>query len=334
MHTYVIMKNPGYTRVSFQDWQKLVVAELTLIGFTEPVQNIRFEEMGGVEYILFDHKEAAQPDEIFLLSRLSFAYAIYEKVGEMLRPIQLDARYAFNQEISSILKYSGKTNELFTRLMLNLMMRYARHDTSFNVLDPMAGKGTTLYEALMQGYNAYGIEIDAKMPHESVVYLQKYLESAKHKHSNHAEKISGTSEFGKFTSLRSQISLPSQAFEIINGDARNAALFYKKNMFRGIVCDLPYGVHHGSKQNTKKPKNAGMTRNALGLVSESLPGWIKVLQPGGVIVLAWNLFLISREQMIELLTQNGLRVPENISNINFAHKVDQAIDRDLVVGLK
>jgi len=333
--TFALIKNPAYSRVSFTGSNTLAINELKLCTNFE---NIRMQELGGIPHILFDSQSPLTAGEVQMLSRLSFVYAIFEIIdNELLKPINLAANFFLDQELSAILKYSGKTNELFTRLMINLAQLYNQnpHET-LNILDPLAGKGTTLYESIMQGHNAYGVEIDEKMPHESIVYLKKYLETAKIKHENHAEKTSGQTEYGKFTSLRSQIKIARTKtdkihFEMVAGDTRNVASFFRKNFFHAIVADLPYGVHHGSKTN-KKPQSSAITRNAMGLISEAMPGWVRVLKPGGVIVLAWNLFLISKAEMSELLGNHGFVVPN--PGVDLSHRVDQAIDRDLIIGIK
>jgi len=333
--TYALLKTPAHTRVSFQDSDTLAISELNVLFHDTHIEDARMAHIGGVQYILFDIKQPLSQSDIRLLSRMSFIYAVFEFFPDenILKPVGMDAGYFLPDDLSTILKYVGKTNELFTRLMLNMAQLYIKKTPEqLNILDPLAGKGTTLYEALMQGHNAYGVEIDAKMAAESVTYLKKYLETAKHKHENHSEKTSGQSPFGKFTALRSQIKIkPNAHFEIVAGDTRHSNLYFKKNFFHAIIADLPYGVQHSSK-TAKKPQSTGFTRNALGLVKEALPAWTRVLAPGGVIVIAWNLFLIPRMEMSELLTQHGFALPE--IEANFSHRVDQAIDRDFIVGVK
>jgi len=356
--TYVLMKNPAHTRVSFQDSDTLAIKELTVLvkSMEAEISNTRIGQIGGVPYVLFDSNGSIKESDISKLSRMSFVYGVFELYSPKdeerqvyLKPITLTPNYFIDQEVSGILKYTGKTNELFTRLMLNMAQLHIKNtDTNgmgmLNILDPLAGKGTTLYEALMQGYNAYGVEVDPKPVHESVVYLKKYLETAKYKHTTHTEKVSGQSPVGKFTSTRNQITISrskeeqgqgiARHFEILDGDTRNTSAFFKKNYFHAIIADLPYGVQHGSKteKGGKKPQKGGtITRNALGLISEAMPGWVRVLKPGGVIVLAWNLFLISRDEMAGLLEQHGFMLPE--LGVDFSHRVDQAIDRDLIVGV-
>jgi len=94
------------------------------------------------------------------------------------------------------------------------------------------------------------------------------------------------------------------------------------------VGDLPYGVQHASKKSKDK------SRNALPLLEEALPGWFKVLKPGGTIALAWNLFLIERAKMEAVLEKNGFKLAMPQGDESFVHRVDQAINRDLIVGIK
>jgi len=158
MHKYSILKNPGYTRVSFTDSDTLVANELMLaaLKLSTPLENVQHEVIGGVPYVLFNRATPINDDELILLSRLSFTYAIFEITSsDLLKPMAINPDHFLNQELSTILKYSGKTNELFTRLMLNIAVFHLKNThESLNILDPLAGKGTTLFEALMQGHNA------------------------------------------------------------------------------------------------------------------------------------------------------------------------------------
>jgi len=361
------MQSPRHIRVYLEQAATIAINELTFMGglLSQPITSIRESCIGGVSYILFDcgGDEPLGLEDIRLLSRLSFAYALFEvragleneTPGEtlncLLAPVGKDCGYFIDEDISAILKYSGKTNELFTRLMLNLALTYCKNanssaadhrvSESVNLLDPMAGKGTTLYEGLMQDCNVYGVEIDPKPAYEAFVYIKKHFEMARYKHTSHTEKTGGIDSSGKkFSATRYQVEMArskeeqkagqARRFEIIAGDTRHTGAFFKKNFFDVIVADLPYGVQHGAK---KKPQEAGLTRNALGLVKEAIPGWIKVLKPGGVVVLAWNLFLIPREEMEQVFADNRLVVPEGLAGLDFSHRLDQATHRDLILGV-
>jgi len=333
------MQNPRHGRVYLETAGVMAVNELIFAGklLNELPKDIRNEDIGGVPYTLFERSTALTAEEVQVLSRLSFAYALFELRGGLLAPIARDHGYFIDEDISAILKYAGKTNELFTRLMLNLALANAKAAMPVRVLDPMAGKGTTLYEALMLDVDAYGVEIDPKPAYESLVYIKKHFEIARYKHTSHTEKTSGTDAAGKkFSAIRYQVEMArnkdeqragkSRKFEMVAGDTRHTGTYFKKDFFSAIVADLPYGVQHGAK---KKPQGGGHTRNALELVKEAMPGWARVLKPGGVVVVAWNLFLIDRDEMAGVFADNGLAV---LDGLDFSHRLDQATHRDLMVG--
>ena len=346
--TYGIMLNPRHGRVYMGMAGTMAANELAFAGrlLSQPPEDVRVEDIGGVPYILFSRADPLEAKDVRVLSRLSFFYALFEvRDGSgLLAPIARDHGYFIDEDISAILKYTGKTNELFTRLMLNLALAHVQSTTPVPgtapvcVLDPMAGKGTTLYEALMQDCDAYGVEIDPKPAYEAFVYIKKHFEMARYKHISHTEKTGGVDSAGKkFSATRYQVEMArskdeqkaglSRRFEMIAGDTRHVGSYFKKNSFHAIVADLPYGVQHGAK---KKPQGGGQSRNALGLVQESMPGWVRVLKPGGVVVLAWNLFLINWDEMAATFADNGLKVTEGL---DFTHRLDQATNRDLMVGV-
>ncbi|MCL2364460.1 MAG: hypothetical protein FWC71_07355 [Defluviitaleaceae bacterium] len=374
--TYAILLHPSFLRLYRDAALRIAVNELT-IQYPQ-AQNTKQVAIGGVPYLCFDEigVHSHTGDALRTLSRFTFTHAIFTVEGDIpspstqdiqciLRPLEKNAAYFIDDALSAMLKYTGKTNERFTRLLLHLAEITARTPTAHStppspllsppplrILDPLAGKGTTLYEALQHGHHAYGIEADAAYPAEADRYLKKFLETARYKFTTHQERISGQHLPGastpnkpqKFTATRHQIttapdkdtfkSAPRQ-FEIIQGDTRHAAHFYKKYFFDAIVADLPYGVQHGAKPGAKpNAKNPGssLTRNAAQLLHEALPEWRKVLRSGGTLVLSWNRFLIPRAQMEALLATHGFTPPEALAALDFAHRVDQAIDRDVIVA--
>src|SRR5580693_4644242 len=102
-----------------------------------------------------------------LLANLSSAYALFGIEGGLLRPVELRPLDRFDDDLITIPKYPGKTNEQFTKLLLNVTLlssAFSRSmlDRSFAVLDPLCGRGTTLSQALMYGYDATGVDLDGK----------------------------------------------------------------------------------------------------------------------------------------------------------------------------
>ena len=345
MYKYAILQNPGHNRVYFNSSLKLSKNELFFASakLSVPLCEIQEEIFGGVEYITFNTQEQLDSGDIILLSRLSFTYAVFEVKNMMLLPLHKNGSYYFGDDLNMILKYSGKTNEIFTRLMINLAVFSSCFDyaDTLSLFDPICGKGTTMFEGLICGYNSFGAELSGKLVEESYHYLKKYLETGKYKHDVKKESVSGKNKNGaSFKSKRylfdisknkdDQKNNKSLVFEIIEGDTENSDKFYKKNMFNIIVGDLPYGVQHA---NTAK---GNAMRNPVDLLESSLPVWLGTLKTGGAIVLAWNTFLLKRADIKNIFRKNGLEFPyENLEdNFDFEHRVDQAINRDVIIGVK
>ena len=343
MTTYAILQNPGHNRVYFKAARTLAQMELKWAGqkMTVLPENPREEILGGVPYLLFDMKSQLTEMDIKLISRLSFVYGIFKWERGALTPLEKNPDYYFeSDEITTILKYNGKTNELFTRMLLNV----AIFSSSFNpmdrltILDPLCGKGTTLFEGLLCGHNVYGVDMEDKMIHEAYIFLKKYLETIKYKHSTHQERQG----MKNYTAMRYQIELSRSKADkhllqaqFVAGDSRDISQFYRKNTFHIIAGDLPYGVQHGSRSDKNPAASAKKeSRNSLPMLIEALPGWHKVLKTGGTLALAWNLFLISRQEMEDALESNGFALIAPKGAQSFVHRVDQAINRDAIVGIK
>ncbi len=246
-----------------------------------------------------------------------------------------------NDDVNTILKYSGKTNELFTRMMLNVGLLSGSFfgATGISVLDPVAGKGTTLFEAAASGWNAYGVEIGEKPVHEMCVFFRKYLETGKFKHVVAQERISGEEKRFKSEMTRFEYSASKEAQKagakqilcMVEGDSQYADRYFRREQFHLIVGDLPYGVQHGSHSQAASPS---LTRNPRELVKACLPAWLEVLKPGGTIVLAWNQFVLDREAFASVFRIKGLTVLNDTPYDKFLHRVDQAINRDIIVVRK
>ena len=346
MHRYAVLGNPGHSRVYFQASQKMSVAELAIAGakLSAACRDIKAESIGGVRYITFETAEELAAGDIQMLSRLSFAYALFEIIRvdgrEMFLPVAKSDNYYMDLSFSSILKYTGKTNEIFTRMMINVgVMSLEGGGESIILLDPVAGKGTTLYEALICGYHAYGIEIGEKVVGESYHYVKKYLETEKYKHTAQKERVSGPNK--SFTATRYSFDIArtkeeardkkTKRLELVAGNSQYADKYFKKNFFDLVVGDLPYGVQHG---NVTAEKQSSLTRNPKELLTTCLPGWRAVLKPKGVVVLAWNTFVLPREEMVYLLREKGFHILEGDGYLDFEHSVDRSIKRDIIVVKK
>jgi tRNA G10 N-methylase Trm11 len=224
-----------------------------------------------------------------------------------------------------------------------MMINLALHSSGFSragrvhLLDPVAGKGTTLFEGLRLGLDVTGIEIGGKAVQESCAYFKKYLETEKYKHTFTKEKKSGANKAFTahlynyaFAKTKEDYRNP-QHLTMAEGNARYADKLFGKNAFHVIVGDLPYGVAHG---NVTGEKASSLTRNPSELLEACLPAWHTVLSPGGVMVLAWNLHVLPREKMLAILEKNGFAPFCGGAYDRLAHRVDRAILRDVVVAAK
>lgn len=347
MPKYAILLHPGHNRVYYAASKTLSVAEFEIVTDALPVcpATVKGEEFGGLYYLVFEAEQTLGEEALACVARLSFALALYQLEGAgaaiTLKPVRLPRKDYIAPDIGGMLKYSGKTNELFTHMMINV----AQYSSAFGeqerlrLLDPVAGKGTTLLEGLVCGMDVCGIEIVDRTAQEAYQFLKKYLELGKYKHSTAVQRQSGENK--AFTCVRRQIvfanskqaqkSGDTRSFEMISGNAAVANQLYKRNNFHLIVGDLPYGVQHGSKTASTRE---GLTRNPKELLAACLPAWHKVLMPGGALALAWNEFTLTWEAVAALLTTHGFAVCDKPVYRQFQHRVDQAISRNLIVAVK
>jgi len=342
---YAILFNPNHKRVYFEASQRLSLTEFEICasGFSVSYSDLQIQEIAGAAYLTFaTAKELSQAD-IAIISELSFAHTlnVLENFDNevYLRPIAKRKAAFVDEGFGTMLKYTGKTNETFTRMMLNVAYYSQEKREGVHLLDPIAGKGTTLFEGLVKGFNVFGIEIVDDLVSECYHFTKRFFETAKYKFSHDAMRISGANK--AFTALRHTFDVAptkemhknkdTRAIEFVAGNSLYANTYYKRNSFDLLVGDLPYGIQH---RNVAREKQSAFTRNPHELLSVCLPAWVEVLKKGGVIALSWNCNVLERGKIEELFTQNGLHVKNDPVFLQFEHRVDQAILRDMIVAQK
>lgn len=343
---YLILQNPGHNRVYYNLADQLALAELQIAAnrFTVDVVKVDVELIENVRYLSIETKGNMEQSDLDVVSRLSFVFAIflYDEHSKCMKPIRKIDYEFVDQKISSLLKYQGKTNELFTKMMVNvgLLASDCCYEDEISLLDPVAGKGTTLFEALVYGFNAYGIELETGAVHEASVFFKKYLETEKLKHKADQRRIAGTNKNNEIQIKEFEFALTKEAFKsgeglkklgMVAGNTSDAHTYFKKPIFNLIVGDLPYGIYHGNRSYESR---SGATRNPSELLEECLPGWYKVLKKGGTVVLAWNSFVISPKKLGEIFESNGFSVFGEEPFNKFQHMVDKSIKRDIIVAKK
>lgn len=343
MHKYVILHNPGHNHVYFEESKKLSKAELAIalsaLGLNDQVSS---EMYGGIYYLTFTSEAVLTVSDLAVLSRLSFVYALFEMVDSgLLKPVSLPDYAYINQDIGTILRYTGKTNELFTRMMINVAVLSSANKefSSRRLFDPVAGKGTTLFEGLVYGMDVYGMEVGDKAAAEGCRFLQRYLQTERYKFSMRTQRVSG--ENRSFNASRTTFSISknreaekrgeTKAFELVSGNSAYADKLFKKSSFDLIVGDLPYGVQHGSVTGEGQ---TSLTRDAGRLLDACLPAWKNVLKKGGTMALAFNLFTLPREKAVKIVSDAGFHVLSGGAYDDFAHRVDQSITRDIIFAVR
>ncbi|MBI9064918.1 MAG: hypothetical protein JEZ14_23225 [Marinilabiliaceae bacterium] len=348
MKKYLILQHPGHNRVYYNLSGQLALSELEIATrrLDADCSDSKIDELEKVRYLSFTTEEDITDHDLEILSRLSFVFAIFRleqrEDQTCLIPIsKVDYEYVDNK-VSSLMKYAGKTNELFTKMMINVGLLSSDFDYNHKIqlLDPVAGRGTTLFEGVVYGFDVTGIEIEPKSVHETTVFFKKYMEAERFKHTSGQRQVSGQKKseaiyMQEFEYARTKEEFKSDQLRkklgVVTGNSQEAANYFKKNSFHLIIGDLPYGIAHGNKGAAK---SSSITRNPSELLSLCLPQWHQVLKKGGVVVVAWNSFVVSRQKLSEIFTDNGFEVFTEAPYDGFEHLVDRSIKRDIVVARK
>ena len=190
MSTHVLLLAPSANRVYAEAAIDLTVAEVSVFAQTVlpgRIRDVAATTIAGLPCVGFDADELSTHD-IALLSNVSSTYALFAVAGpDLLRPIEQRRLAWFDDDLITIPKYAGKTNEQFTHLLLNVTLLSSAWASSLvegglRVLDPLCGRGSTLNQALVYGYDVAGIDLDGKDFEAYAGYLRTYLQRKRIKH--------------------------------------------------------------------------------------------------------------------------------------------------------
>src|ERR1700691_907988 len=218
MGRYALLILPSANRVYADAATTLTIAELEAFGGSVlggRIAGAAAATIGGVPYVTFtadriDARDAA------LLANLSSVYALFQVEdggsdgGPLLRPVELRPLDRFDDDLLTIQKYQGKTNEQFTKLLLNVTLLASGFatemlDRKFAVLDPLCGRGTTLNQALMYGYDAAGVDRDQQDYEAYSTFIQTWLKRKRVKH--HVDYDGPVRRTGQLAARRLQVRL-------------------------------------------------------------------------------------------------------------------------------
>ncbi|GLW08471.1 hypothetical protein Misp01_36010 [Microtetraspora sp. NBRC 13810] len=341
MPTFAILILPAFNRVYGDSAVRLTRGELAVFNATAldgRLSGIGETTMGGVPYVTFEAESLDERDVAFL-SNLSSLYALFRVEDGLLRPLEVRPLDAFPSDLITIQKYSGKTNEHFTRLLLNVTVLSTASprdmlDRKLSVLDPMCGRGTTLNQALMYGYDATGVDVDGKDFDAYANFLRTWLKNHRFKHS---AEITPIRRDRALLGRRFHVTLGRtkerykagevDAITMVNADTLRSAELLRARSFDVLVTDAPYGVQHGSRGSGNT-----LSRSPLELLRAAVPVWRGLLRPGGALGLSWNTYVAPRAELVKILADSGFDVLDTPDHQVFEHRVDQAIVRDILVA--
>jgi SAM-dependent methyltransferase len=352
MSRYAFLLLPSFNRVYARASAGLARAELEVFAavLDGQISDPGITEIAGVPYVTFDGDDLT-PRDADLLSNLSSLYALFELSDDplrpqsrpLLRPVPARRLDRLDDDLITILKYQGKTNEQFTKLLLNVTLLSSAFaadmlDRRFTVLDPLCGRGTTLNQALMYGFDAYGMDIDKRDIETYSAFIQRWLKDKRLKHQaefipvRRDKKLVARRLRASFAATKEDYKAGDvQELDVVIAEASKAAEFFRAESADLIVADAPYGIQHGSHSGGG---HSDLSRDPLRLLGECAPAWARVLRPGGALGISWNTFVAKRDDAADIFADAGLDVLDDGPYRNFRHRVDQAINRDIIVARK
>ena len=293
---------------------------------------ITVETLGGATFLTFECREL-NSDELHRLSaHSSVAFMAEKRPGPALIPLAAGFVPYLPEDLPEILKYKGKTSVPFTRMMINTAVAqtpYAFPQQPITFYDPVCGKATGCFCALMLGMNAVGLDQDAKALRESAVYFSRYLQYHKLKH----EKEERSETLGKrsvpvtcftFSDTREHFQAGDQrSLSLAAADTSLSPVLFRHRPVHVIAADLPYGIQH-------TPREGGKPESLKGFLERSVPVWRSVMAPGAAIALSFNTLTLPASTVREVLRGAGLQPVDTEPYTSLKHEVEQAVVRDVV----
>ena len=331
--TYAFLLYPHANIRYRQSLLQLAVQELsmTLSALGRETEVVP-QKMGGAMFLTFEAAKLTERD-MRMLSQLASVYMLFEMEDGKLTTLERTHPNYVGEDLPALLKYKGKTNEMFTDTMLTMALAASAfmpvHDSQLVVCDPMAGRGTTLMLALRRGYHGVGIEIGKADVKEAADYMTRYLEfhRIKYKRTDSALTVRGQvggreNKFVFSDSAEHFKDGDTRTLRLICGDTREAEALLKPNSVHLMVTDAPYGVQKGT---------AGRQDSIGGTIAAALPGWFDVLKSGGLLAMSFNTHVTRREGLVRLFEKAGFEI---VQTANLEHWVEQAISRDVILARK
>jgi hypothetical protein len=193
MAAYALLLRPAANRLYSKGAATLNTAELSVLD--ERVLNGALlaaapKVIAGVEYVRFETRDVLTADDIAELSNLSSAFALFRIADTdetLFVPVALTPVAHLDDDLLTIQRYKGKTNEQFTKLLYNVTLAVSAHAGDWRgrrlrILDPVCGRGTSLNQGLVYGFDVDGVEIDRTAYDAYRTFLVTWLKDKRFKH--------------------------------------------------------------------------------------------------------------------------------------------------------
>ena len=303
-------------------------SELQLILSGNHIQTeVTFKTFKGVNMLVFEADYLSNP-VVWRICRHSLAFWFGILSEGRFTPLSGAYEPCLGADLPSILKYKGKTNEHFTQMLINTAL-YAcdfRMSENITLIDPMCGKGTTLFQALNLGFSAFGSDIDRKDLAEGTQFFIKYLQlnKFKHKQTQTSQTIPGSPAVTVTSVSFVNAAGGSGQLKTACAEAGRVDRVFGKGKAELLCCDLPYGIQHAP----------GGLVSFEQLLREALPAWRSCLKKGGAVALSYNTKTLKTLAVRQLLKEYGFAVKEGGVWDGFEHWVEQAVTRDIAAAVK
>lgn len=317
----------------------LAEPELLASPLAPTIASVERTRLAGQEYLLVALTDEQEREPLLaawaaLLPRLgavSEGYEYFAQLSEMdgpfLRPIEPRFTPFVPVEMAEVRRYKGKTNELLTRILLNMAIFGGAYREEYQgrlrVLDPLSGGGTTLFQALALGYDVFGIEQNRQDVETTEVFVRQYLRGQRIVHKELDEK-------GRKAGRRYQFEVGAKGetrhLVLVHGETAQAYEHLREvpggPRIHAVVGDLPYGIQHFSELEQ--------------LLHQALPAWERLLLPGGTLALSWNATHTERAALSQFIAaRSTLHVLAEPPYTDLEHTVDRVIKkRDILVAVK
>jgi DNA modification methylase len=286
------------------------------LKFCLNIEEAEHRKFGDMDFLIIDGERVDQQQ----LLRLATIQGIFAIKDEQLTPINETAGFDLPKDLVFGSKFRGKTNERLTQYLINLGLAVVAPDIGDEVtlLDPMCGRGTTLFWAMQYGIRSKGIEKDAAAIGDIIRNAKKWCKV--HRLKNNIEKGSLAKDGKKPGAEYLDMTIEKRRSRVVNGDARTPNKYFGKEKFDLIVADLPYGVQHFGDVH-------GQGADIESVLQASSPAWREASKPNSALVLSYNKYNPKRPKLLDIFKSAGWEPVE----FELPHRMSESIVRDSVV---